>query len=389
MIRALPIRDVAVSFGPAVVALAAAAIGLQQALVPTRSEHIVHVVAAVILGAGALMALRFARSRALLVVGWLAGLYIVLGGFAPAWVPASPVLLPSLALCTPVVLVLAGVASERGVWTVATGIRLGALAFVLAAYSRWIATRGGAVVLLAQSVVVPELGPVFGKPVTLVTVAAVLLLCGMWLRGRAPITAGFAGATLAAGVAFGVPASQAPIYLACGGLIVLVSLVETSYGLAFRDALTRLPSRRALDEDAAKLPRRFVVAMVDIDHFKKLNDRHGHDVGDQALAAVASLLSGVGGGGRAYRYGGEEFALVFPRKTVEPVLETVDALRQRIAGRRIRVRGTKAAGCALSVTVSIGVAEAGPDARRFAQVLKRADRALYKAKRGGRNQVAS
>src|SRR3989441_12352087 len=70
--------------------------------------------------------------------------------------------------------------------------------------------------------------------------------------------------------------------------------------------------------------------MVDVDHFKQLNDRHGHDVGDQVLKMIASRLAGVSGGGQAFRYGGEEFAVLFPGKTAEECVSDLEALRQTV-----------------------------------------------------------
>ncbi|MDP0971523.1 diguanylate cyclase, partial [Klebsiella pneumoniae] len=85
---------------------------------------------------------------------------------------------------------------------------------------------------------------------------------------------------------------------------------------AFRDELTGLPGRRALNERTQRLGRNYVLAITDVDHIKRFNDTHGHDVGDQVLRLVASKLSKVNGGGRAYRYGGEEFAVVFAGKSL-------------------------------------------------------------------------
>lgn len=388
MLRAVPVRDLAVSFGPAVVVIGVATVALQQALVPARFEDVQPVLAGTLFAATALIALRFSRSRPFLVTAILGGLYLLFTGQLPRWIPDTPALLPAASVAVPTLILLAGVARERGVVSAPTLVRAAVLGASLVGFGRWVQLRGGDAAIWLRHPWIPELG-VWGRPGAVLSGAAVLVLAALWMRGREPIVAGFAGAALAAGVAFVVPPDHAALYILGAVVIVLASLVETSYGLAFRDALTRLPSRRALDEDAQTLGRRYVVAMVDIDHFKKLNDRYGHDVGDQALAAVASVLAGVGGGGRAYRYGGEEFALVFPRRRLDAVLETVEALRQRVAARRIRARGTKASGARLSVTVSIGVAAAGPERRKFSQVLKAADKALYRAKRGGRNQVAS
>jgi GGDEF domain-containing protein len=147
-----------------------------------------------------------------------------------------------------------------------------------------------------------------------------------------------------------------------------------------------------------------VIAMADVDHFKGFNDTHGHDIGDQVLKLVAARLAEAGGGGEAFRYGGEEFCLLFRDKTLkeaQPYLEHTRAAveRYKMAIRSderprhqetgIRRRGDSVPTKILSVTISIGGAE--PDAERQPpmQVLKAADEALYRAKKGGRNRVAT
>jgi GGDEF domain-containing protein len=143
--------------------------------------------------------------------------------------------------------------------------------------------------------------------------------------------------------------------------------------------------------------------MMDVDHFKKFNDTYGHDTGDQVLRMVASRVRDVGGGGRPYRYGGEEFSVVFPGKTAESVMGELQGVRKAIetmpfhVRKETRPRSDKAGkksregqqGKKVQITISIGVA--GPDDRRETpeQVIKRADEALYRAKEGGRNQVAT
>jgi diguanylate cyclase (GGDEF)-like protein len=193
-------------------------------------------------------------------------------------------------------------------------------------------------------------------------------------------------------------------FMAASGAILIAALLQESHRLAFRDELTGLPARRALDERLRSLPGRYTVAMVDVDHFKKFNDTHGHDIGDQVLKLVGSRLGEVGGGGIAYRYGGEEFSVLFPHAEMAEALPHLEALRQSIEQYRMVVRsesrpkkadvGAKLRTDAtqplktLSVTVSIGVAEPDGGALRSpAQVLKAADEALYRAKQGGRNRV--
>ena len=187
-------------------------------------------------------------------------------------------------------------------------------------------------------------------------------------------------------------------------LMIAAAVAHEAYQMAFRDELTGLPGRRALNERMQRLGRNYVLAMSDVDHFKKFNDTHGHDVGDQVLRLVASKLSKVGGGGKAYRYGGEEFALVFAGKTLDECMPHLEALRESIATYNIQLRnqdsrpqddhqGRQRRGAAstgsVSVTVSIGVAERMPEQRTAEEVLKAADKALYTAKSAGRNCVVA
>ena len=189
-------------------------------------------------------------------------------------------------------------------------------------------------------------------------------------------------------------------YLATAGLILIVSLLVASYRMAYFDELTGLPGRRALNEELRRLGRRYAVALVDVDHFKKFNDTHGHDVGDQVLRMVASMLGGVSGGGKAFRYGGEEFAVLFRGKSLNEVRPSLETLRKAVEATPFVLRGrgrprTKPAESSpsskapkeVSVTVSFGVAEPGDRKEEPRQVIKAADEALYSAKDAGRNQV--
>ncbi|WP_434594972.1 GGDEF domain-containing protein [Pseudomonas sp. R4-83] len=184
-------------------------------------------------------------------------------------------------------------------------------------------------------------------------------------------------------------------------LMIAAAVAHEAYQMAFRDELTGLPGRRALNERMQRLGRNYVLAMSDVDHFKKFNDTHGHDVGDQVLRLVASKLSKISGGGRAYRYGGEEFALVFAGKTLEECMPHLEVIRESIASYSIQLRNQEnrpqddlqgrqrragSGASAVSVTVSIGVAER-LEQRTPEEVLKSADQALYSAKGAGRNCV--
>ena len=191
-------------------------------------------------------------------------------------------------------------------------------------------------------------------------------------------------------------------FIAAAGAILLVALLEESHRMAFRDELTGLPSRRALQERMAGLGPAYAIAMADVDHFKNFNDAHGHDIGDQVLKLVAARLAKVEGGGIAYRYGGEEFTVLFPDSSIGQALPHLEAIRASIEGYRMAMRGgdrpkdmqegskrraQRQVDATLSVTVSVGVAEPG-DELTPAQVLKAADQALYRAKKGGRNRVS-
>lgn len=187
-----------------------------------------------------------------------------------------------------------------------------------------------------------------------------------------------------------------------GLLFFLCNMVFESYRLAYFDELTRLPSRRALQEAVKSLGSRYVIAMLDIDHFKRINDRHGHDVGDQVLRFTASRIIQNIRGGRAFRYGGEEFMLVYPGKELDQIKHQLEAIRESIEHSSFNLRGksfrffknaasrhqdaSRSRKQHIQLTVSIGAAERnGEDLP--AEVMKRADDGVYKAKNRGRNRV--
>lgn len=160
--------------------------------------------------------------------------------------------------------------------------------------------------------------------------------------------------------------------------------------LAETDGLTGLPNRRAglqqLARHLAQVDRErgpLVIGFLDIDLFKDINDRHGHAVGDQVLVAVArALRAAVRSQDEVVRMGGEEFLLLMPGMPREAASARLDRLRQRIteAGQALQVPG-------LEVTASIGLAQWRPGEDDLAGLLRRADHAMYVAKRAGRNRV--
>ena len=195
-----------------------------------------------------------------------------------------------------------------------------------------------------------------------------------------------------------------PVLSSVAMLLPVAAMLLESFHMAFRDELTGLPGRRALNEQMQRLEgTSCTIAMLDVDHFKKFNDTYGHEAGDHVLKLVAARLQRVGGGGRAYRYGGEEFAVVFLDRPAAACMEALEDLRAAVADARMRLRdkasrphddeagrqrrGQGGGGGSVQVTISIGVADSrgvrgGPQA-----VIKAADQALYAAKDAGRNCV--
>jgi len=191
------------------------------------------------------------------------------------------------------------------------------------------------------------------------------------------------------------------LYAGTAGLILVFAVLEHGYDIAFRDELTGLPGRRAFNNAMGQLGGTYAIAMCDVDHFKKFNDAYGHDVGDQVLKMVAAKLSQVGGGGRAFRYGGEEFLVVFRGRSAREAAPFAESLRRSIADKEFVVRApdrparkprrakepepTNAP--RVNITISIGIAERSKRHSTPELVLDAADAALYRAKEAGRNCV--
>lgn len=160
------------------------------------------------------------------------------------------------------------------------------------------------------------------------------------------------------------------------------------------DALTALPNRRAFDAmvldhagQAMNSGEALCLLMIDIDHFKRVNDTWGHAVGDAVIQFVAAILAQTRPEpARAARYGGEEFALLMPATSLVEAIAHAETLRAALAARRIRLRAN--AEPIGSITVSIGTARYEPG-EAVSQWVERADAALYRAKHNGRNQVAT
>jgi diguanylate cyclase (GGDEF)-like protein len=231
--------------------------------------------------------------------------------------------------------------------------------------------------------------------------AAALTLLGLVMFRRTRLEAGLLLALVAAFVGLRQTGKneETLFYFGAAGLILFYEALEHGYEMAHRDELTGLPGRRTLKDLMAHLGGRYAVAMCDVDHFKAFNDTYGHDAGDQVLKFVASMISRVRGGARAFRYGGEEFTVVFPGRSAMEARPFVESLREAIAASGFRLRGPRDPGKkaeqapepgpvkSVTITISIGVAE---NSKKFSTpelVLEAADGALYRAKESGRNCV--
>jgi diguanylate cyclase (GGDEF)-like protein len=349
------------------------------------------------LGAALLLAIRLHRSRLLVATLAVAAAYLAL----QPWALGNNLLAHALiAAFLPIGFALLAFATDAGL----TGARLrrdAALVFgplAIAAFFSAGDPAGAAELLTARYAGVP-------LP-WLAAVAAMTAIVVSIVRAPRATETGLAWLTFTLALALAAPTASVPrgVWILAAGLVLIVALVETAYALAYHDELTGLPGRRALSQALASLEPPFALAVVDVDHFKSFNDRHGHDVGDQVLCMVASKLRAVGGGGRAFRSGGEEFTMVFPAMSKRDALPYVEDAREAVANAEFTLRGHprpkgkqaaaargrgKAASGRLQVTVSVGIASSTPKNSGTDEVLKAADKAMYRAKNEGRNRVAT
>ena len=390
-----------------------------------------------VFGAGVLLAWRFHCSRVFFALITLLLAQRALDFFSAGRIlSAGPgrIALEAVAFLLPVNFIVFSVVRERGLTLPVIAARLALLFFESVFVA--VICRSGATTEIAF------LNPRFlGHPWTHVPqlalftfIIALLLLMARLLLYRRPVESGLLWSLAAwfLSLQTGGVGRTASAYVGTAGLILVSSIIENSYLLAYHDELTALPARRAFNEAQLRLEAPFAVAVVDIDRFKSFNDTYGHETGDQVLRMVASRLGRVTGGGQAYRVGGEEFSILFPGKSAKDVLPHLELLRSVIERSAFRVRGGEerrnfartggpdlddrrkdarrnedrrpAAGGKtprpvrsrpprvsrdLSVTVSIGVAEPSAKMWEVEQVIQAADKALYRAKQAGRNRVES
>ncbi len=234
--------------------------------------------------------------------------------------------------------------------------------------------------------------------------AGILWLAKQVLQKDSVFEIAFIGSLIASSFALQTNTDQlaSSAYMLLAGLILIWGIAHNSYLIAYIDELTKLPGRRAMNEEMARLRGNYAIAMLDIDHFKKFNDSYGHEVGDQVLRMVAGKVSKVHGGGKPFRYGGEEFTILFPGKDSKAAFPFLSNLREAIDSTRMVLRNhnrpktkpdnspaRKAPWQEVHVTISIGVASNTDDKlTSMTEVLKAADEALYHSKAKGRNRIS-
>ncbi len=357
-----------------------------------------------VVAAALLLGWRFNRSRLVFAIALLALTeYLLLRG---ADTPRDRFFFHALTFLLPINLALVALLPERGTLTPAGLMRwvlLGVQVLVTVFLARSFPDK--ALKFLTTHLVPARFTawtPVQQPSIIAYLVIGVLLTMASLREPQSPVR-GYFYANIAIFAALSWPAAGPgqEIWLASAGLILVVAVIEASYMMAYRDGLTELPGRRALNEALPRLSGQFTVAMVDVDHFKRFNDTYGHDAGDHVLRLVAARLAQAPGGGTAYRYGGEEFALVFPGKGQDECLPHLEELREMVETHRFTMRrrfrprvkpktdkGRKSRQ-AIMITVSIGVAERNHRNMSPDQVVQAADKALYRAKEAGRNRVST
>jgi diguanylate cyclase (GGDEF)-like protein len=359
------------------------------------------VYASVVFAAGLLLGWRFKRRQLVIALVVLFAADRALAG-VPLDAGTGRIVFAAIALVLPLDLAALAWLTERSILTGAGRLLL----FVILVQ-----------MLTIPLVVRPELTPVaralehvfvalnpswlrMPQPALLSFIVASGLVAVRFMVSPTIIQSSFAWALIATFLGLNRGDAASTVYLATAGLVLVISLIETSHRMAFSDELTGLPSRRALTDALMRLPEQYTVAMIDIDHFKQLNDEHGHAAGDQVLRLIGSTLTRTEGDGRPFRYGGEEFTLLFPGKSADEALPYIEDLRETIEASTFIVRGrnrpklrpkpparsSRGRGRVV-ITVSIGVAEPGDPGVAPEEVIRAADQALYQAKRAGRNCV--
>lgn len=358
----------------------------------------------------AFISLYFGRSRIFYLSFFMALLHWALTSYYPYQQPSQQLsLLLVLGVLGPINLAILSLLRDRGMSLVQSyifasmlGLQLALVVEVMNGHvGQWL--EGLELTYLTQTLF-DDVGVFLPNAVLLSLLLSSIVIAARLLFRHTPLNNALMVLLLAQGLAFNFIGSTTIVVVlfVVSGLVALLCLLQHSYDMAYRDELTGLLGRRALNERFLRLGGHYIIVMVDVDHFKKFNDTYGHDVGDQVLKMLASHLDKTGGGGRAYRYGGEEFVLVFEHKSLQQVKPYLEKLRQNVANYPMRIRGQgrpkdaqkgarlrkKISGATdLSVTISLGAAHRSESLKTPLAVMEAADKALYRAKKAGRNRV--
>ena len=391
-------------FLPEVVILGATALLVLHPALRSTADGLARVFPFAVIAAALLLGWRFNRSRLIFAVALLALAEYVL--LQPIETPRDRVFFHAMAFLLPFNLALVALLPERGTVTPGGLLRWAVLGLQILIVVFLAGSFQDKILSFLTPAIVPRRWmrwTPLGQPAIIAfVVIGCLLVLAWWREPQSPVR-GYFYALIAVFIALSWPAAGAgqEIWLASAGLILVIAVIEASYMMAYRDGLTELPSRRALNEALPRLSGHYSVAMVDVDHFKRFNDTYGHDAGDHVLRLVAARLAQAPGGGTAYRYGGEEFALVFPGKGQAECLPYLEELREMVETSRFTMRRRflrrmkpttdtiRKSQPPIVITVSIGVAERDEHHVSPDQVVQAADHALYRAKEAGRNRVSA
>jgi len=364
----------------------------------------------VVLAAGIWFGWRFNRSRLIFVIVALAladRFLLIFAEGSGASVGAGCIVYNAVCILLPLNLVVFSLVKERGFITWHGKWPLGMILFQIFAVTLigvW--KQLGLSPYLEYSFIELSLFNLIpmAQPGLLAFGAAFFILMFRYVQHRSSIECAFFWTLLSSffALALGDIGSMSTVFFATAGLVLVISVIETSFNFAFYDDLTGLPARRAFNETLSKIGRHFTVAMIEIDSFKKINDRFGLLVGDQVLCMVATKLEKVTGGGLSYRYSGQKFAVVFPVKFVDDTIPHLESLRKGVEIYSFILRGPKrprekpenpekyrGPQKRVSLTIAIGAVERIDASVKPKHVIKSAEQALLNAQSKGGNQIAT
>lgn len=354
-----------------------------------------------VLAVGILLGLYLRHSRILFAMLLLALadralLHLAAGSAASADV--GRVMFNAVALLLPLNLLALSLITERRLLVSREIVRL-ILVFLQVFFVSWIGLPEN--LAFAAALESPFIDPRYtawtpvAQPALVAFGAALGLLTVRFASYRNPVDRGFFWALVSAFLALhGTRAGWSPTnFLATAGLILIIAAYAEIYQSTYYDELTGMRGRPYWDQAVANLGSRYAIAVIDIDGMKHLNETQGYAVGDQILRMVARKITSLSGDGKAFRYDGNRFAVLFHDKSVTTVLPHLEELRKAVDASPVMLPARRRffrkpdPPTPVPVTVSIGAAERDERRTTPEQVMKAVDIALARAKHDGRNQV--